>query len=198
MGAQSTFGKEIGIMRFLAIPLEHLNLGYHLDPITGSLLVRKPGLGQPNLSFPNKLNQALQQCKQPYLLSPSIVQGQLSNINASGSCGRRFGRLLIALSRWNFWFAYRVASLGRARFEDAREASVAFRRNNPRTGEDGLCLPRSLFAAGASRKFKKTGVIFIGVFLPSRSMHAWIIEDGIQPDPYDSLWLNFQPFAALC
>jgi len=40
-------------------------------------------------------------------------------------------------------------------------------------------------------------VIFIGVFLPSKSMHAWIIEDGIQPDPSDTMWINFQPVAVL-
>jgi len=40
-------------------------------------------------------------------------------------------------------------------------------------------------------------VIFIGVFLPSNTMHAWIIEDGKIVDPYDGIWLNFQPVAAL-
>lgn len=28
-------------------------------------------------------------------------------------------------------------------------------------------------------------------------MHAWIVEDGKQPDPFDDMWINFQPVAAI-
>jgi hypothetical protein len=48
-----------------------------------------------------------------------------------------------------------------------------------------------------SRKFADMGVVLIGVFLPSRSLHAWIIEDGMQPDSSDKQWINFQPVAAV-
>jgi hypothetical protein len=39
--------------------------------------------------------------------------------------------------------------------------------------------------------------LIIGVFLPSRAMHAWIIENHMQPDPQDRSWTSFQPVALI-
>lgn len=38
--------------------------------------------------------------------------------------------------------------------------------------------------------------MFIGAFLPSVQMHAWVIEDGMPADPHDDNWINFAPVAA--
>jgi hypothetical protein len=40
-------------------------------------------------------------------------------------------------------------------------------------------------------------VVVIGVFLPSRAMHAWTIEGNQMADPYDDIWINYQPVAML-
>ena len=40
-------------------------------------------------------------------------------------------------------------------------------------------------------------MIFIGVFLPTKLMHAWIIESGELADQFDDIWINFQPVAAI-
>lgn len=60
-----------------------------------------------------------------------------------------------------------------------------------------LCLPRSVFAATTSRKFKNNGAMFIGVFHPSRHMHAWIIEDNCNPCSFDNNWINFTPISIM-
>lgn len=60
-----------------------------------------------------------------------------------------------------------------------------------------LCLPRSVFAATTSKKFDKEGAMFIGVFFPSRHMHAWIIESNRNPCWFDNIWINFNPIAIM-
>jgi hypothetical protein len=56
-----------------------------------------------------------------------------------------------------------------------------------------LCLPRSIFIATTSRRFKQYGVLFIGAFLPTVRMHAWIIEDGMPADCFDKQWIHYNP-----
>ena len=63
--------------------------------------------------------------------------------------------------------------------------------------QDTLCLPRTLFAAKTSREFKKSGVLFIGVLLASKQMHAWIVEDGRICDQRDTRWVDYRPVAAI-
>ena len=59
------------------------------------------------------------------------------------------------------------------------------------------CLQRALTVAKCSKKFKTHGVVLIGAQLPLKSLHAWIVEDGVQPDPEDRQWVNFLPLLAL-
>lgn len=60
-----------------------------------------------------------------------------------------------------------------------------------------LCLQRSLLVAKVSQSFKERGVIFVGASLHTGDMHAWIIEDGEQPDAEDRDWVNYRPLLAL-
>ncbi len=79
-------------------------------------------------------------------------------------------------------------------FADAQQAILFYRRVYPSAEEQRrLCLPRAIFAATTSRKFKKQGVMYIGTFLPSTQMHAWIIEDNQQPDMWDNEWICYNP-----
>lgn len=56
-----------------------------------------------------------------------------------------------------------------------------------------LCLPRAIFAATTSKRFNKHGAMFIGSFLPTVRMHAWVMEDGSNADVYDGQWICFKP-----
>lgn len=186
-------------MRFVSLDAQHRSLSYILGQVTGNLLCLPSECRLPlrDTSWP-KLEEALRLCNNPYCLKPQpihIKTNQLGNISDTISC--RVARRLVALSRFNFWLACRYASLGRPIFSDAAEAIRAFHCHTADQDQKVLCLPRSLFAARMSQKFADMGVVLIGVFLPSRSLHAWIIEDGIQPDSSDKQWLNFQPVAAI-
>ena len=40
--------------------------------------------------------------------------------------------------------------------------------------------------------------MYIGIFLPSRNMHAWVIEDNLQTDEWDNYWILYQPLMMMC
>lgn len=81
-------------------------------------------------------------------------------------------------------------------FKNAFEATMFF-CEAIEANQMKLCLPRSIFVATTSKQFKETGVMFIGIFHPTRHMHAWIIEDGIQPYINDNLWINYTPVSVM-
>jgi hypothetical protein len=58
-------------------------------------------------------------------------------------------------------------------------------------------MARCLFAASTSKLFREKGAILIGVFLPTNSLHSWIIEEGKIADPNDNIWINYQPIAMI-
>jgi hypothetical protein len=82
-------------------------------------------------------------------------------------------------------------------FETSFEAMSAIDRIFPGDQNTESCLQRALTVAKVSKKFKSHGVLFIGAQLPLKNMHAWIIEDGIQPDRADRKWINFLPLLAI-
>jgi hypothetical protein len=106
-------------------------------------------------------------------------------------------KMLTTIAKLSFKLAQYFSYTLPKSFDNATEAIKFYRKNIYPNQQNDLCLPRALFAAATSKKFKQKGVIFIGVFLPSNTMHAWIIEDGAIADPYDGIWLNYQPVAAL-
>jgi hypothetical protein len=189
-------------MKFFAIGLHKKSSTFILEQIFGSLLqVPNPQKKRiDNLQFPEKLKRNLTLCSQPYLLerqspkAPYSMTGDSSYLHLTKRASR-----LVRLWRSNlFWLAHQYASFSKPVLQDSSEAIALFRKETKEFPQNTLCLPRSLFAASASQRFADTGVLFIGVFLPSRSMHAWILEDGRQPDADDQMWINFQPVAALC
>ena len=63
--------------------------------------------------------------------------------------------------------------------------------------QDTLCLPRSIFVATTSSRFRNFGILVIGAALPSRHMHAWVMEDGRNAWRNDSYWINYIPVAIM-
>jgi len=187
-------------MKFYDIPLMRGEYHYSLSSLFGHLLRSVgPPKPDPSIQLPRKLLDIFVHCENPYLLKkqspawPKILTP--SHLHTIG-CKRL--RNILRLSRWNFFLSYLYASNLTPRFSNATEAITFFRAQTTGMDQDNLCLPRSLFAAATSEIFNECGAILIGVFLPSRSMHAWVIEAGQQPDPTDSMWVNFCPVAALC
>jgi hypothetical protein len=184
------------------------NIGLHkgsssfiISSFSGSLIEIIADYKKSDTTLTNKITKSLHFCNQPYSLNVNLIKPKKTTpehkFNAPLLSKR--ATLLVYLYRVNlFWFAYKYVSFLKPSFENSSQAIDFFRRQDYSAPQDSLCLPRSLFAASASRRFAEAGVLFLGVFLPSRSMHAWIIEDGRQPDIDDSMWINFRPVAAFC
>lgn len=144
-----------------------------------------------------KVKLALIQNHNPYQLNLSDMGCNNEIKRPSALFLMYYSKFLIRLNQFSFLMAKLFTFIGPRCFEDTAEAIRYFYKMHPGESQKELCLPRALFAASTSKKFKSNGVIFIGVFLPSKNMHAWIIEGGYQPDPFDNIWINFQPVAAL-
>lgn len=184
------------------------NIGLHkgrssfiISSFSGSLIEILADYKKPDTTLTKKTTKSLHFCNQPYSLNIKVIGTE--STKAEPECNSpllsKRASQLVYLCRANlFWLAYKYISFLKPSFEDSSQAIAFFRRQVYSAPQDSLCLPRSLFAASASKRFAEFGVIVIGVFLPTRNMHAWIIEDGRQPDSHDSMWINFRPVAMIC
>jgi hypothetical protein len=182
-------------MKWISLSFNQNDHCYVMCPWTGALLVGPNSDYSPRSIRIQKLQKALDFCDNPYFMSPSGIDSKESANRSPGEASK--AKRLITLCRLNFFLARQYAALSTPIFPDSREAVGFFHHSTPKSGRSSLCLPRSLFAAKTSQAFKDKGVIFIGTFLPSRHMHAWVIEDGEQPDPYDKIWHLYKPVAAM-
>ena len=188
-------------MKLYNLALRDSKSSYFLDRFSGSLIQISDSFLKPNSTLPEKIKHNLDFCNEPYLLNNKTIEiNKTLQYNDSKSISlSRIASRIIYLCRANlFWLAHKYVSFLKPSFESSMEAICFFRKQTTSLPQSSLCLPRSLFAASASRRFAESGVIFIGIFLPTRSMHAWVIENGQQPDCDDSMWVNFRPVAALC
>lgn len=182
-------------MKFFSLPIYQKNIVYFLEPFTANLFSKKAETQKANqVLHSEKVIAALKQCDNPYLLKENATN---STPISTSLYLKYFGHSLTKVCKQSFWLARTITIFGKPIFNSTSDAIMAYRKLYPINQQQDLCLPRTLFAASTSKSFKENGVIFIGVFLPSRSMHAWIIEDGMQPDPNDAIWINYQPVAAL-
>lgn len=184
-------------MKITQLPIYRGVISYMFEPYTGLLLEKK---SNDKLNFEtimcNKVSIALEINNDPYTVQ-KIKEHKNIAINNSHTINRLYVNLLIKICKVSFLLARILAKFRLPIYDNSTDAIIAFRKIAPLSIQNDLCLPRALYAAITSKKFKEKGVVFIGVFLPSKSMHAWVIEDGIQPDPYDAMWINFQPVAAI-
>lgn len=176
---------------------------FRLSGFTGALhALTIPAAAVPSLpkGSPAKLECCLALCDAPYLLA-SLHPADESADASDAFVGKRDGRGTLAsraiwLCRRQFYLARLWASFRVPCFDTAAQA-IRFFRDHVTGDQSTLCLPRALFAAKTSRRFAAEGVLFIGVFLPARSLHAWVIEGGSLADPCDDAWINYRPVAAL-
>ena len=131
--------------------------------------------------------------KKPFLLH-GRERGETPRISAFAKC---YARLLVFLWKYFYPAVYLLSHCRFAIYKDAGEANMAFRKILKGRNQRVLCLPRSIFIATTSRRFKGNGALFIGCFLPFRHMHAWVIEDGMHADVYDHVWIQFTPLAMM-
>lgn len=141
-----------------------------------------------------KISEACNAIKDPYRVNRKYTKEDAS-ISASKVI-LKYARLLIWLHRYFYPGLWLMAHFRFNVYENAIDATDAFCRMIG-GNQNILCLPRSIFAATTSRQFKNKGVMFIGAFLPSTNMHAWIIENGYNAWRDDTIWINYTPVCLL-
>ncbi len=109
-----------------------------------------------------------------------------------------YHNILLKLGNGHFFLSRIYSSFRRYLFSNSVDAFDAISRiEKQKELKNELCLQRSLLVMKTSKSFRDSGVLFIGASLPSGKMHAWIIENGAQPDRLDRNWIMFKPLLAI-
>ena len=108
-----------------------------------------------------------------------------------------YAHVLVFLWKYCYPLVYLLSYCRFSIYKDAGEANVAFRSILKDADQKVLCLPRSVFIATTSAKFKLSGAMFIGCAFPMRHMHAWVIEEGMHADVFDQQWIMFTPIVMM-
>lgn len=171
---------------------------YYFNSITGWLISRKANSNilrnTPRLTIPcQKAEFNLNIVLNPFLTNEPKGECKSTQINR---IIKYYAKLLIWLHRYFYPGIYLLSKFRFEIFADGVVAADIFCNIHPQN-QRVLCLPRSVFIATTSKKFKQSGTMFIGAFLPSRHMHAWIIEDGINVYRHDYIWTNFTPISIM-
>lgn len=171
--------------------------GWVIHPFSGELLkFDVQSIDLFNGKYCKKIIEALHFCNNPYLLSRNnYIQATDVENEKIDDLSKIFSRLNILGNR-RFLLSRIYSSFQTCIFENSAEAMNAINQL-PVDVTENRCLQKCLAVAKTSTSFKENGVIFLGAHLPLKEMHAWIIEDGIQPDLEDRSWINFTPLLAI-
>ena len=185
-------------LRHFQLPFKQGSYSWSICPFSGSL-IRSSSKATSAQSMPDKVSQALRYCSNPYLCEPHI--GEPSTQHCSDQTLiklNRMHRVLERLGSGQFFASRCYANIRCEIFMDTSHTMAAIGElPSEKDYSHRLCLQRTLLAAKTSKSFKNNGVLFVGSLLPTTDMHAWIIEDGCQPDANDRQWILFRPMLAL-
>ena len=185
-------------MRKASLPHFQNGEWWFVSAWSGSLFrsSRPPRIGRVKSIFP-KVKEALAICDDPYscrwVPDPDQCYCKSEKISLLSWLDRYF----TFLGNQRFFVSTACAGYNLGLFETTREAFTTMSYLPGLGGADDNCLRRSLLAAMTSKSFVRSGVLFIGAELSTGEMHAWIIENGEQPDPEDRSWINYRPLLAL-
>ena len=181
------------------LPVKAYGHTWSISSFTGNLLLHGDEEFSVNQKLPPKVLEALDYCNHPYKLKPIEEDSNFLN-----SFNRRDIEKLTAIYKrldkigsGNFFLSYLYAGLKHKCFDDSSSLISLINHIQSDEQKSSGCLQKSLCVAKLSRSFKKSGVLFIGALLPVGQMHAWVIENGIQPDANDRGWINYRPMMAL-
>lgn len=177
----------------IRMPVHYQGDVYFFEGITGSLMRRpaKPSdAAVPTIE--GIAGKCLSEVTDPYLLKGRALPTTPQRISLGV---RLYASILTWLCRYAFPLGRLWAKIPLSCYPDAGVATRVYYKLYPGEQQRNLCLPRAFFARSTSRRFRKHGAMFIGVFLPSVQMHAWVLEDGMHADYYDNNWVNYAPVA---
>ena len=183
-------------MKFTILPHKLDDLNFFISPFTGNLVVSKSDVERSKISSKTEKNIRLN--NNPYQLKPlvSYFEGSVSDFNMKKL--NSYNNKLAWLGNKRFLLSCLYSRLSMPLFENTLEAFDHIAKLKIHQEKKGkICLQRALLAAKTSKSFKKNGTLFIGAQLPTGIMHAWIIENGIQPDRQDREWIMYKPLLAI-
>ena len=183
-------------MKFTILPHKLDDLNFFISPFTGNLVVSKSEVGISRIS--SKTENNIWYNNNPYGLKSliSIDEGSISDFNMKKL--NSYSNKLTWLGNKRFLLSCLYSRLSKPLFENTLEAFDHIAKLKIHQEKKGkICLQRALLAAKTSKSFKKNGTLFIGAQLPTGIMHAWIIENDIQPDRQDREWIMYKPLLAL-
>ena len=175
------------------LPVYRSGEKYLFSPLFGALYSISGYNDIPNCNSLNENNKYHNLVANPFFLQ----KREMCTCPKLSLFVRFYARLLVFLWRWCYPLVYLLSHLRLSIYKDAGEANMAFRYILNNGNQRVLCLPRSVFIATTSAKFKSSGAMFVGCFFPSRHMHAWVIEEGMHADVFDNQWIMFTPIAMM-
>lgn len=177
------------------LPVYSHGFFWEISGFTGSLLRSSKDLSKKVVS-PKTLS-ALKYVDNPY----NCYKPRDINLSVSSEVKNQLEVMhnrLLKISNSRFMMSLIYANMQRVLFDTTEQAfSVISKIETQTRDRTKLCFQRSLLAAKTSRSFKEKGVLFVGAQIPTKDMHAWIIEDGGQPDYEDRNWVNYRPLLAI-
>jgi len=180
--------------KFLTINIEFQGKRYFFNRYLGLLFSQIDKKEKSKIDSNKKIPEPIKFVKYPY----QCRNGKDNPITPKENIYiRLWGVLLTYFLKNSFVLGQIFSRLCFRYFNNTIDAVSFYRKYIHPENQNDLCLSRCLFAAATSKSFKRNGFIFIGVFLPSNSLHAWIIEDGFLVDRYDDSWILYQPVALI-
>lgn len=184
-------------MKFTIIPHCFENKWYFVSPISGNLVFRDD---VADFTVNEKVKNAIYFCDNPYeLIALPYFRDLFIYIDEFTQ------EKIDIMNERMLWFGNKrfLLSCLYSRFQtpffkntiDAFDYISQIKIHKEKKGK--ICLQRALLAAKTSKTFKKNGVLFIGAQLPTGLMHAWIIDNGVQPDRQDREWIMYKPLLAI-
>lgn len=180
-------------MKFHKLPIIFNEKKYYFNKIVGALLVvsDKKKVNSVKQNITNEIKKQYQYVLNPLTLNTTATVNNDIRISA---LSRAYAKLMVITCKHSFLMAILLAKLPFVRYNTTNQAITAFQKiYSGSLNQRILCLPRVLFAIATSKSFRQNGVAFIGVFLPSKKMHAWIIEADSNPDKQDDVWICYRP-----
>ena len=185
-------------MKVTILPFQYKKHYLYISPFSGKLYkIDKDIFRKQNID--EKLKKALYVVDNPFLieaLHPENYHTQIDEEDFKKT--HQYHNILLKLGNEHFFISRIYASFRRNLFNNTVEAFDAISRiEKQKEFKNELCLQRSLLVMKTSNSFRNNGVMFIGASLPSGKMHAWIIENGVQPDRLDRNWIMYRPLLAI-
>jgi hypothetical protein len=189
---------SVQFMKVTILPFRDKENYYYISPFNGKLYKVDNDVFRKN-NIDEKLKKALYVVDNPFSYEALHPENYCTHIDAENYkkiC--LYHNLLLKIGNEHFYLSRIYASFRSYLFNSSVDAFDAISKiEKQKEYKNELCLQRSLLVIKTSKSFRNNGVLFIGASFPSGKMHAWIIENGFQPDRLDRNWIMYRPLLAI-